>query len=315
MSSGNSSTLGTAVAPRDGVDIVRLHHLESAVSLCPETGGAIVSYTWRGMPILRSAPESALRDRNVRQMACYPLVPYSNRIGHADLLCGAQRHQLRANSPPEPHALHGFGWQREWQLVSHTDDSATLVLRHAPDIDWPFACEAEQIVRLDDDGLHVRLTVRNRDAQSMPAGLGLHPYFPLEADTRLQANWSGMWSMTVDHLPSEHIAVPAEADFRLARNVSEWRVDHCFTGWNRRAVLEYATHRVQLDASADCSRIVCYAPRDGRHFIALEPVSHVNNAFALAGRGVRDTGMRMLVPGESMEISMSIAVSARSGMG
>ncbi|MBI3714741.1 MAG: hypothetical protein HY255_01965, partial [Betaproteobacteria bacterium] len=69
-------------------------------------------------------------------------------------------------------------------------------------------------------------------------------------------------------------------------------------------------YSVQIDATSDCRYLICYAPNDGRNFIALEPVTHVNNAFALAARGVADTGARTLAPGEMLEIGMAIKPGA-----
>ena len=52
---------------------------------------------------------------------------------------------------------------------------------------------------------------------------------------------------------------------------------------------------------------------DTRDFVAIEPVSHVNNAMNLlnAGKGyqAQDLGLRVLQPGESMTIDMSIQVT------
>ena len=292
--------------------VVQLQRGESRVTLCPEIGAAIARFTWRGHDILRRAPEAAIRDRLVRQMGFFPLVPYSNRIGHARLIVGDRTYALRPNVLQEPHAIHGFGWQRAWQVARQAADSAELRLSHAPDADWPFACEATQVVRLTDEKLQLDLAVKNADPRPMPAGLGFHPYFPLTPDTHLQANWKGMWKLGPDSLPTVLAAVPVEADFSQLRPVSGWKVDHCFTGWSCRAVLDYATHRVQIDASDVCRQIVVFVPGDGRNFIALEPVTHVNNAFALVAGGVADTGVRMLASGESLEISMSIALRGRA---
>ena len=285
---------------------LHLQHADSLVTLCPEIGGTIARFSWRGIDILRPAPETAIREGTVRQMACYPLVPYSNRIGHADLIVAGQRHRLRANAPPEPHALHGFGWQRAWQVLVHEENSAKLQLVHLPDQDWPFACEATQRVRLTDNTLHLSLAVRNTDAQPMPAGLGVHPYFPISAETCLQSSWTGMWRMNEEMLPTDFVAAPPETDFSTSRALGGWKVDNCFTGWSRLAALDYATHRVRLEASEACAQIVCFAPDDGRNFIALEPVTNVNDAFALHARGILATGIRELNPGESLEIAMSI---------
>jgi aldose 1-epimerase len=286
---------------------------ESEAVLCPEVGAAIARYTWRGHDILRRAPDAAIEESLVRQMGVYPMVPYSNRIGQAQLKIGDQIFLLRPNFSQEPHAVHGFGWQREWRVASHNENSAELHLQHEPDVDWPFFCEATQVAGLTPDSLTLTLSVKNTDARPMPAGLGFHPYFPLNATTRLQSTWSGVWKMGVDSLPTEPYAVPAEADFSEARSLAGWKVDNCFTGWSRRAILEYATHRVQITASDACRNIVVYAPNDGRNFIALEPVTNINNAFALQAQGVANTGTRMLARGESFEISMSISVADSAG--
>ena len=212
----------------------------------------------------------------------------------------------------EPHAIHGFGWQRSWQIKERSADSATLRLAHMPDADWPFACEAMESIRVTDNALHIGLTVKNNDKRTMPAGLGFHPYFPIVPGTHLHSEWKGMWKMGADSLPTELGAVPMEADFSQLRPLAGWKVDHCFTGWSRRAVLDYPTQLMQLDASDTCLQIVVFAPNDGRNFIALEPVTNINNAFALAAKGVADTGTRMLASGESLEASMSITLSGRA---
>ena len=294
------------------VKIVQLQNGASRVTLCPEIGAAIARFTWKGHDILRPAPDHAIAEKLVRRMGVYPLVPYSNRIGQAKLIVGDRTFSLRPIFLQEPHAIHGFGWQRRWEIVAQNADSAELHLQHEPDIDWPFACAATQVARLSANALQLSLTVKNNDRRAMPAGLGFHPYFPLASGTHLQTEWRGMWQMGNDSLPTVLGPVPTEADFSQLRPATNWQVDHCFTGWSRRAVLDYPTHRMRLDASEACRQIVVFAPNDGRNFIALEPVTNINNAFALAAKGVTDTGMRMLAANETLEISMSITLSGRA---
>lgn len=283
------------------------------VLVSPETGGAIARYTWRDVDILRPAPDSAIRERQVRLMACYPLVPYSNRIALARLPFAGAIHELRPNFPPERHAIHGVGWQRPWRVRRSAASGLELELEHAPGADWPFRFEAWESFTLSARGLELRLGIRNTDARAMPAGLGWHPYFPVRPELRLQAEWLGVWKMGEGSLPTEHAPVPPEFDFRIPRLAAGWKVDHCFTGWKRHATLDYADHRVELEAGEALDRIVCFAPGDGRDFVALEPVSHVNNAFTLAAAGRRDTGMRVLAPGDSWEVAIAITARDRPG--
>lgn len=280
------------------------------VLVVPGIGGAIARWRLGDVDILRPAPDEALREGHVRRMGSFPLVPYSNRVAGARLLFGGQEYALRPNFPPEPHAIHGVGWQRAWRSGSRTDASIQLELTHAPDDDWPFRFAARQALSVTADALEVRLGVRNADARAMPAGLGFHPFFPLVPSLRLQAEWDGTWKADAQKLPQRWTAVAPESDFRVPRPVAQWRVDQCFSGWKRRARLVYPAHQVDITASEDLSFLACFVPGDGRDFIALEPVSHANNAFALAAQGHGRTGMRILAPGEEWEVSMTIAVGA-----
>lgn len=294
----------TTAAPR-----IRLAEGDLIVEVVPTIGGAMASMRWRGLPVLRDAPDSAIESANVRLMASYPLVPYSNRIGNARFVFRGKNYPLRPNFPIEPHAIHGVGWQRSWRVLEQSARRLRLGLSHARDQDWPFAFEVEQRLELSGDSLVATLRATNLDDAPMPVGLGFHPFFPITPETTLQTEWRGMWEMGEDKLPTKLVAVPAWADFSAARRVIDWKVDHCFTGWSRKATLRDTTHTATLTASAACSNIVCFAPRDGRNFIALEPVSNINNAFALAANGVPDTGMRELGRGDSIEVSMTIAVA------
>ncbi len=307
------NSIPAETAPAELSAHIELRNGDSRVILCPEFGAAIARYVWRGRDILRPAGADVLRTGPARKMGCYPLVPYSNRIGGAELIADGRRYRLRANAPPEPHALHGFGWQRAWCVSAQQRDSLEMELLHRPDQDWPFACEASFGAQLRESGLHLRLALRNSGDVAMPAGLGLHPFFPLWPDTRLQAHWQHRWAMGPDKLPTGAQELPPEADFRVPRTVLGWQVDHCFSGWDQRARLLYPGYEVLLEATG-CGHLVCYAPGRGKNFIALEPVSHVNNAFALAERGISDTGARVLAPGEVMDISLTIAPSEAGGI-
>lgn len=279
----------------------------SRLQVCPGIGGSIARFSWHGLDILRAATPSAICEARVRGMASYPLVPYSNRIENARLPFEGSTFALRANFPPEPHAIHGVGWQRAWNVTRLNGQQVELGLVHDPDDDWPFRFEARQTLALGEGWVTASLALKNSDSRAMPAGLGFHPFFPVSPDVQLEATWDGAWGMDSDNLPTEWEALPADADFRQTRPIGDWIVDRCFTGWARVARLRYRDRAVVVTASAALDRMVCLVPGGGRGFMALEPVSLVNNAFALAARGVPGTGIRVLAPGEQMQASMTIA--------
>ena len=84
----------------------------------PEPGGCIAGLWLDGVPVLRSTPAAELA--TVRRAGSYPLVPFSNRVGHATLNWQGTSHPLVQNNAPEPHAIHGVSWQASacWRRAS-----------------------------------------------------------------------------------------------------------------------------------------------------------------------------------------------------
>jgi aldose 1-epimerase len=288
--------------------LVQLTHGKLAATIAPEIGGAIARLKLGELDILRPTPDTAIEEKLIRQMASYPLVPYSNRIVNARLKFEGREHVLQRNFGSELHAIHGVGWRRAWQTKSSSPTHLQLTLNHEPDADWPFHLSAIQRFDLTANALRVELTLTNTGTTPMPAGMGFHPFFPRAENTTLETRWQGMWTMSEAKVPIEHRTIPADADYSKSRPIGGWRIDNCFTGWSGKAVLGYATHRTELTATRGFGHCVCFVPADNRPFIALEPVSHIVDAFNLAERGQKDTGMRVLKPGESWAESMTIRV-------
>lgn len=270
---------------------------DSEARLVPALGGAIGHWRWKGVDILRPAPGGT----DIAAMASFPMLPYANRLGNAELP-GFGR--LTPNAAPERHGLHGIGWQRPWAVTEAAPDGAELTLRHAADADWPFDFLAVMRFGLESDRLTTTLTLTNLDGRPMPAGAGFHPYFPIDADTRFDSAWSGVWEIGDDLLPTRHRPVPRPAP-RLALG---WNVNHCFTGWSRVASLAYADRLVTVRAGPECHYLQCYQPGAAQPYIALEPVSHAPNAHQM--RTPASHGLRELASGMSLAISMSISVEA-----
>src|SRR6185436_2997991 len=118
------------------------------VELAPATGGAIARFVHRDVDVLRPVSDEARAQANVRGYACYPLVPYSNRIANAQLLFDRRTHALARNFGDHPHSIHGVGWQRPWHVVAKEAASALLALDHrgvgADATAWPWPFRAMQ---------------------------------------------------------------------------------------------------------------------------------------------------------------------------
>ncbi len=257
-----------------------------AVDLAPDAGGSIARFAVEGVgdgaDLLRPATDAALASRTGMDTACYPLVPYSNRIANGRLAFESEVFQLASQWPGIRHPMHGDGWRHPWQVQRHERTQAHLVYLHehgSPGVDWPFRYRARQSFVLDETGLTVGLSIENLEDRDVPAGLGLHPFFVRDADTELACRLAGVWRTDTEVLPLQRVPVPLEWDFSASRRVDGMGLDHCFDGWDGEATITWPQRdlRLVLSATEAFRHLVIYVPDGQRHF-CVEPVSHANGA-------------------------------------
>ncbi len=285
---------------------------DARLTLAPSVGGAVARYwterdgaTWDW---LRPAAPSALRDGHAHRTGAFPLVPFSNRIRGGRFTFAGRAVRLPPNRTREPHPIHGHGWQARWRVLDAGPGEARLEYRHAPS-EWPWAYRATQRFALTPTGLTVALALTNESEAPMPAGLGWHPYFPRAAGTRLTAKVREVWLTDRETMPTERVVPRAGADPSRGIDVDATRLDNCFVGWSRGALVEWPERGARLTMTAEppLDYLVIFAPR-GRRFFCAEPVSHVTDAFNLAAAGLPDTGFRVLAPGETLASTITLSL-------
>lgn len=269
----------------------------------PALGGSILSLAFRDRPILRPTPTGA---NDPLEAACFPLVPYANRIDHGRFRFEGRDFDVGATPGFEPHALHGLGWLRPWSVERAEANVAVLTFDAAAAPDWPWAFEAEQRFALSEQGLRVDLTLTNRDARPAPAGVGLHPYFHRPADARLTMAAPQVWLSDDTLIPRELAKAEALFDWSESPLVADAPfVDNAYEGWAGEARLASSEGVVTLSAPG-VSRAHVYAPQ-GADFVCVEPVSH--RPDALNAPADETSGLAALQPGETLSLSMTIGAA------
>ncbi|MBI3707977.1 MAG: aldose 1-epimerase [Proteobacteria bacterium] len=286
-------------------DIVTLRNGRAGLHVAPAVGGSIARYWIEGdrrtFEWLRPASRQAIAAREAGEMACYPLVPFSNRIRQGRFDFAGRRVELPLNQLPEPHVTHGHGWQNPWSVADAGADHLTIEYDHAADA-WPFPYRATQRFKLAPDALFVDMEVVNRGAVRMPVGLGLHPYFIRTPLSRLTAAIERMWRTDDEIMPIDLVEPPSGLRQSEGLALDGSALDNCFTGWRRRAEIVWPEWNAHLTLTADepLSFLVVYTPPGQDHF-CVEPVSHCTDAFNLANAGRNDTGMLVLDPGARLQ--------------
>lgn len=266
------------------------------LALRPDLGGSIAGLWWDELPVMRSTEPAALE--RSRLSACYPLVPYSGRLGHRRFRWQGQDHSTQPNFEGSPHSLHGMAWQRPWQVQRREDTQVDLLLEHPGDADWPFAFSVQQRVVLSANQFELHLAFTATDARAQPVGLGWHPYFPKRARSRLQVALSERWESDATQLPTHRVPQPG-----IDGDVAPLAFDNCFAGWRGPARIRDEKLSLELTSSLPC--LVVFTPPE-RDFYCVEPVSHVPNAIQMADPAAH--GLRTLEPGQRWEAWMRLQV-------
>ena len=248
------------------------------VDLLPALGGSIARFDLvteeRRQSLFRGSSDPI---DDVLDAACFPLVPYANRIRGGAFNCDGREVRLSPNLPGDNCPLHGQGWRAVWKVIAAHEDRATLSYQHAAD-EWPWEYEATQQIALDGTGLSLELSCRNLSANRMPCGLGFHPYYPCSPTTMLDTSVLSAWTVDAAVLPVEN--VPALGRYNLHnRLICGQALDNGFDGWDGEAKITWPGMAARLRLSSpDAGRFQVYSPATGGLFVA-EPVQNANTAL------------------------------------
>jgi aldose 1-epimerase len=305
----------------------QLHWLQEAdqrLALCPAVGGSVAAWQWvRGHEVidlwrpLRTG-QSAAQPAHVHDMACFPLVPWSNRIGGGGFIHDGDFHALKPNTSNDPYPIHGDGWQRAWALQSVGPNRARLSLL-SREQSAPHHYRATQTLALAGQQLRHSLTVQNLGPHTLPFGVGLHPWLISTPQANVKATVQGLWHSNSQRLPTRWSATFPEG-WNLNQGVrpADVSIDHAYTGWSGVASVHWPEWGVRLQVHAEWVvshqftpavhkplSLVFYAP-DQADVFCLEPVSHPINAPHLPGK----PGWVALAPGDSMSLHLCWAYSS-----
>ncbi|WP_426319159.1 aldose 1-epimerase [Pseudoduganella sp. R-43] len=283
----------------------------------PAVGGGLARLDWAGNPgcagALAAEPVPVLRpladgvaQPQPGQLACFPLVPWSNRIAPGGFEFQDRRITPAPTREGEPCPIHGEGWRMPWHVEARDECSVVLSLYRRDGS--PFAFTAHMAYTLSDNVLRVTLKVTNNGRHPLPFGLGLHPWMPCPDDARLRAVADGVWLSGADKLPAGRSALPPGWNFcgEAPRPLPSDGVDNAFTGWDGKAQIDWPSRRLRLHISTDMGYYILYVP-PGKDFFCFEPVDHPVNAHNLPG-GATAHGLTVLAPGQDLRRTVRFTV-------
>lgn len=272
-----------------------------SLALAPAWGGRVTQLKANGLDILTPIIADSFDPVAWPKGGIYPLMPYSNRIRDGQLTYGGVTHLLPAHPAALPHTLHGVAHTLAWQVTDQSRDSVTLACEYAGE-HWPWPVRFEQRFMLKDDQLVIDIAVTNLGISSMPAGLGLHPYFHRHPGMRAELSVARSWRIDDGYLPDgtsrsqpHAVVIVEELKTELALYGSEW------DGFLK---LSYPTGHLTVQTQAPLTHFVAFAP-EGAAYVCLEPVSHLADAFNSPPESWAAQGTHILEPGQTLAATLT----------
>jgi aldose 1-epimerase len=285
------------------------------LSVRVSTKGGLLLGFWRDVGAGKTAllRPSISDDADALGSACYPLVPFGNRVRDNRFSFDGNDHRFSPNTAWDEHYLHGEGWQADWAIVRQAPTSVEMSFAHNRG-NTPYAYQACQRFAVDEAGLTMTLTVENRGERAMPFGLGWHPYFPMTPKTTLLAPARTFWTEVEGWLPGEQTAIPEDLDFSSPAPLPHRWVNNGFEDWSGEAFITWPERDTSLHLSAEAIfkhafvfvSDTTFDPSFKRDYFCFEPMSHLANGHNMPELG----DLKVLRPGESISGSIHLRPSS-----
>lgn len=230
------------------------------VTLDPERGGRIASLRVDRLELLVNAADGAMN------WGCFPMAPYAGRVRNGRFRYAGLEHRLPLNMPP--HAIHGTVYDHAWK-VEHAEETDAVLVTDLGE-HWPFAGRVVQRIRVDDDGLDLRMEIWAED-EPFPASCGWHPWWRRQLATgepvAIDLDAGAVWTRGEDGIPTGDLGPPPP---------QPW--DDCFTDLNRPPVLRWEG-AIEVEVDTSCMDIVVYD--EPSHAVCVEPQTGPPDALRL----------------------------------
>jgi aldose 1-epimerase len=279
-------------------NVIRLRSGRLEAQIAPGAGGSVKRLDFFGedgtrWPVLRGTDKDSLEPED---MGSFPLVPYCNRIRGGSFFFRGREIAMELTKPADPSPLHGHGWRGPWSVDKATESEAELTFDYGPG-DWPWEYQSRQRFQLDEGGLTIWIGCRNLSSEAMPCGLGLHPYYPCSAQTRLDTRVGHVWTVDEKVLPVDRI--PAEGLYSMRdRLICGQDLDNGYDQWSGEAQIVSEEWPFEIRLKSDNARFFQVYSPTGADFFVAEPVSHANAALNEPEERWSELGLRVLAPGE-----------------
>lgn len=157
----------------------------------------------------------------------------------------------------------------DWKIDSVGENSLRLQTEVAQ------RYRAAQIYALDGPTLEITVELENTGHEPLACGIEISAALVREPDTRISAPAGGIWIARGTGMAPRLVPAPFAWQFGVTYPLPEKAVDHAFTGWGGRALVEWPARRFSLAilGNTDCYRLRALPEEDSFLFQLMQDQS------------------------------------------
>jgi aldose 1-epimerase len=230
------------------------------------------------------------------------MLPWCGRVEAGPTTIAGRSVELPSNQP-DGYAIHGQAYASPWEVL----DVARLAFRGGGDA-WPWTYDAEIAFDVGPSTLRVDLSLTNTDDGTMPAGIGLHPWFREPVLVRVPAELVYDDNRRSSPQPTP---VAGSTDLRTPRQL-EPGIDTTWTGltaWQVDLAWPDRPLRARMAIETAGNLVIVGARPPELDAIALEPQTHAPQGLRRLIHGEPDA-MTLLPPGATMRLSVNLRLES-----
>jgi aldose 1-epimerase len=240
------------------------------------------------------------------------LFPWTGRVENRQYTFHKKKYKLVDEDNKNPYALHGLVKNQNFTLLKRTKNSVKLELKLKASKfkakGYPFGAVISVVYTLLNNGFSVYTAVTNNGEETLPFGLGFHPYFCLDVDKiddlYLEIPAKSLIEFDSNLKPTGKIINIEKSDFDYSKLklIGNQQIDNCFTGLNYKNNEAITTlknlktnHQIRIIQDKNMPYIQVYSSdtikkENYRKGIAIEPQTCCGYALNIPELGLRELG-------------------------
>jgi len=265
-------------------------------------GARVNLYKHKGNPIISDLKNSSYSSSYAGAI----LFPFANRVKDGKYAFNNKNYELICNEPVNNNAIHGLVYNKVFSILDfeEKDNSVSVVLNYKEDDytdGFPFKYSISVTYILSDQGLKLRIHIKNEGKHTFPFTLGWHPYFMSCDISQSQLILNSVKQFTTD--TRGIVNEDGQTDHTSRFVLGGIQLDDGYAVASD--MLEFITPRYHLKMQTDGSDnyLQVYTPEE-LNSIAIEPMVGISNSFN------HRIGLKELKPNQTFDKEWSLEISS-----